>query len=69
LWKGIAKDTPGKAKQLWRVSMGSANEMVEHLEMAAALGYATQDTCAPYIEQYTVVAKQLNRLIQRWRAF
>jgi hypothetical protein len=26
------KDTPTKAKSFWRISMGSANEMVEHLE-------------------------------------
>ena len=63
------KDTPGKAKQYWRSSMGSANEMVEHLETAADLGYAPQDACQPHIDAYTVVAKQLNRLIQTWRSF
>ena len=61
------KDTPGKAKLFWRNAMGSANEMVEHLETAVALGYASQDTCRPYIEEYTITAKQLNRLIQNWR--
>jgi len=63
------KDTPGKAKQFWRNSMGSANEMIEHLETAVALGYASQDVCQPHIDEYTVVAKQLNRLIQTWRTF
>jgi len=63
------KDTPGKAKQLWRIAMGSANELIEHLETAVALGYASQDTCQSYIEQYTTVAKQLNKLIQKWRRF
>ena len=61
------KETPGKAKQFWRISMGSANEMVEHLETVVALGYAPQDTCHPYIEEYTIVAKQINRLIYTWR--
>ena len=61
------KDTPGKAKQFWRNAMGSANEMVEHLETAVALGYASQDTCWPYIKEYAITAKQLNRLIQNWR--
>jgi four helix bundle protein len=61
------KDTPAKAKQFWRVAMGSANEMVEHLETAVALGYTPQQACQPYTEQYTIVAKQLNRLIQSWR--
>ena len=49
--------------------MGSANEMIEHLETAVALEYASQDICQPYIEQYTIVAKQLNKLIQKWRKF
>lgn len=61
------KDTPAKAKQFWRIAMGSANELIEHLEMAVALGYASEETCQDYIERYTVVAKQLNRLIQTWR--
>ena len=63
------KDTPAKAKQFWRIAMGSSNEMVEHLETAVALEYASQATCLPYIEEYTIVAKQLNRLIQAWRTF
>jgi four helix bundle protein len=49
--------------------MGSANEMIEHLETAFALEYLSQDICQPYIEQYTIVAKQLNKLIQIWRKF
>jgi four helix bundle protein len=61
------KDTPGKAKQLWRNAMGSANEIVEHLETAVALGYASQDTCRPYTEEYIITAKQLNKLIKNWR--
>jgi four helix bundle protein len=63
------KDTPAKAKQFWRNSMGSANEMIEHLETAVALGYTSPDSCRPHIEEYTVVAKQLNKLIQNWRTF
>jgi hypothetical protein len=34
-----------------------------------ALEYVSQDICQPYIEQYTIVAKQLNKLIQIWRKF
>ena len=63
------KDTPGKAKQFWRNSMGSANEMIEHLETAVALGYAPKDICQPHIDEYSVVAKQLKRLIKTWRTF
>ena len=60
------KDTPGKAKQFWRISMGSANEMVEHLETTVILSYVSREVCTPHIEEYTIVAKQLNRLIQNW---
>ena len=63
------KDTPTRAKQFWRIAMGSANQMIEHLETAVALEYASQDICQPHMEQYTIVAKQLNKLIQVWRKF
>jgi len=63
------KDTPAKAKQFWRIAMGSANEMVEHLETAIALEYTSQDVCQPYLEEYTIVAKQLNKLIRTWHKF
>jgi four helix bundle protein len=60
------KETPAKAKQFWRIAMGSANEMIEHLETAVALAYISPDTCRSHIEEYTAVAKQLNRLIHTW---
>ncbi len=47
--------------------MGSANEMIEHLEQTAMLHYTPADTVQPLVEEYTIVAKQLNRLIQNWR--
>lgn len=63
------KDTPGKAKQFWRTSMGSANEMIEHIEMCVDLEYSTTELCSKYIGEYTIVAKQLNRLIWTWKVF
>jgi len=63
------KDTPPRAKDFWRFAMGSANEMIEHLETAIALGYISQKNGQAFIEKYLVVAKQLNRLIQNWRKF
>ncbi len=62
-------ETPAKAKQHWRVAMGSADEMVEHLDTAVVLQYVPEATCKPYMEQYTVVAKQLYRLIHNWQKF
>ena len=61
------KDTPVKMKSFWRISMGSANEMIEHLEQTALLKYLTAEIVQPMIDEYTVVAKQLNKLIHNWR--
>jgi len=47
--------------------MGSANEMVEHLEQVVMLEYAPTENVQSLIEAYTIVAKQLNKLIQNWR--
>ncbi len=60
------KDTPAKTKSFWRISMGSANEMVEHLEQAVLLKYAPTESVEPLIDEYTIIAKQLNKLIQNW---
>jgi len=61
------KETPVKMKSFWRISMGSANEMIEHLEQTIMLKYAPADSVQPMIDEYTIVAKQLNKLIQNWR--
>lgn len=63
------KDTPVKAKSFWRLSMGSANEMVEHLEQTVLYKYIPLDVAQPLADEYTIVAKQLNKLIQNWRKF
>jgi len=63
------KDTPTKLKLFWRNSMGSANEMVEHFEQMILLGYAPKEEIQPHIDEYTIVGKQLNKLIQNWRKF
>lgn len=61
------KETPAKAKSFWRISMGSANELAEHLDQAVLLHYLPVEPVQPLIEEYAVVAKQLNKLIQNWR--
>lgn len=63
------KETPTKTKSFWRTSMGSANEMVEHLEQVILLGYLPLQDVQPFADEYTVIAKQLNRLIQNWKKF
>ncbi len=61
------KETPAKAKSFWRNSMGSANEMVEHLEQVILLNYSASASVQPLADEYTVIAKQLNQLIQNWK--
>jgi four helix bundle protein len=63
------KETPTKAKSFWRISMGSANEMVEHLEQVVLLSYSTAELVKPLADEYTIIAKQLNKLIQNWKQF
>ena len=50
-------------------AMGSASEVVVHLEMATEVGYAPRDEAAAIIEEYEIIGRQLNRLIQAWRDF
>jgi len=47
-------------------ALGSANEVIVHLEIATALSYASPDEIRPTIEGYQIVAHQLYRLIERW---
>ena len=47
-------------------ALGSSNEMLVHLEIAAKLEYVPQESCQELIAAYAVVGKQLHRLIERW---
>ncbi len=50
-------------------ALGSADEMIVHLKTARALGYAEGSQCDELIMAYTVVAKQLHRLMPSWQNF
>ena len=50
-------------------ALGSANEVVVHLEIAVAVGYAGQEGVQALIDGYEIVAKQLFRLIESWTDF
>lgn len=56
-------------KHFLTISLGSANEMIVHLEIVRELGYAPPEVCNSLIEEYTVVAKMLYRLIESWRSY
>jgi four helix bundle protein len=47
-------------------ALGSTNEMLVHLEIAAKLEYVPQQSCQELMAEYAVVGKQLHRLIERW---
>ncbi len=49
-------------------AMASANEMEVHLKIAAELGYVESGTYHQLVDEYSVLGKQLNRLIASWRA-
>ncbi len=54
-------------KHFLSMALGSANEMIVHLEITRELEYAKPETCNSLIEGYTVICKMLYRLIENWR--
>jgi four helix bundle protein len=54
-------------KHFLGIALGSANEMIVHLEITQALEYAKPEICNSLIEDYTVICKMLYRLIESWR--
>ncbi len=48
------------------MALGSANEMIVHLEIAHELGYDAPENCGAPIEEYNVIGKMLYRLIENW---
>ncbi|HEX5478972.1 MAG TPA: four helix bundle protein [Dehalococcoidia bacterium] len=51
------------------VALGSANEMIVHLEIAVAVGYAEHRDVGELIAAYEVLARQLYRLLEKWQDF
>ena len=49
-------------------SLGSANEMEVHFDVAHELEYVTAEEHTYYIDECTIVGKQLTRLVQYWRS-
>jgi four helix bundle protein len=51
------------------IAMGEANEIVVHIEISRALDYIDEPKCAELVDGYTIVGKQLFRLMSNWRSF
>ncbi len=54
-------------KHFLSIALGSANEMIVHLEIARELEYAKAEVCNSLIEEHTIICKMLYRLIENWR--
>jgi len=54
-------------KHYLAMALGSANEMIVHLEITRELEYVKPEICNALIEEYIVVCKMLYRLIENWR--
>ena len=63
------KRSPAKFRSFRDIALGSANEMIVHLEVGHAIGYFEQGEVDELIERYETVAKQLYRLAQSWQDF
>jgi four helix bundle protein len=67
--EGYAKRRSAKEFRAYlTTAMGSATEMEVHLEVAMELGYGDSGECQRLIGEYQIVARQLYRLIERWRS-
>ncbi len=53
-------------KHFLAVALGSANEMIVHIEIANALHYAPAETCKTLMEDYNIIGKMLYRLMENW---
>jgi len=63
------KRSPAKFRSYLDIALGSANEVIVHLEVGNAIGYFEQGEIDSLIEGYEIVAKQLYRLVQSWQDF
>ncbi len=61
------KDSQAEFKHFLRNSLGSCNEVQVLLDMLKDLGYIQEDIHQSFKEEYTILGKQLNKLMQKWR--
>lgn len=51
------------------IAVGEANEMVVHVEISQALSYIDERTGDELIDGYTIIGKQLFRLMVNWHTY
>jgi len=68
--EGYGKKTSSKEfKAYLNHALGSANEVIVHLRIAERLGYLGSGETCELVAGYTILAKQLFRLMQTWQTF
>jgi four helix bundle protein len=68
--EGYAKRRSAKEFRAYLANaMGSATEMEVHMEIARGLGYISPEQAEHFVSEYQIVARQLYRLIEKWRTF
>ncbi len=48
-------------------ALGSTNELLVHLKVAEELGYASLEETNRLTEAYSILGRQINKLIQNWK--
>jgi four helix bundle protein len=56
-------------KHYLAMALGSANEMIVHLEITQELGYAQATLCHTLTDEYTIICKMLYRLSENWHTY
>jgi four helix bundle protein len=51
------------------IALGSANEMIIHLEICVAIGYLTEEEVNPLIDEYEAIGKMIYRLAENWKTY
>ena len=66
--EGYAKrETLPVFKKFLRDAIGEANEMINHIALAKALGYINPEKADELIERYHIVGKKLTNLKNNWK--
>jgi four helix bundle protein len=66
--EGFSKRRSAKDFKLYLAhALGSANELLVHLRVAQELGYIRQEEATGLTEGYSIICRQMNRLIQKWK--
>ncbi len=61
------KESSAEFKHFLRNSLGSCNEVQVLLNLLKDLSYIDQQVYKSFSEEYTILGKQLNVLIQKWQ--